>query len=123
VTDDARPQLIYDGDCAFCRRWIARWRRITGERVAYAPFQEAAARFPGIPREQLMAAVHLIEPGGRVSRAAEAVLRSLSYRRGWGWPLWLYERVAPFAALCEWGYRWVARHRGGGGSTSPARNA
>jgi len=112
VTQDPKPLLIYDGDCDFCRAWIARWQRLSGGRVDCAPYQEAAARFPGIEPERFKPAVHLIEPDGRVSQAAEAVFRSLSYRRGGGWLLWLYLRVAPFAALSEWGYALVARHRG-----------
>ena len=58
--------LVYDGDCAFCRRWIARWRRVTGERVEYGPYQEVAGRFPALPLERLQSAVQLIEPDGRV---------------------------------------------------------
>jgi len=112
VTQDCKPLLVYDGDCDFCRTWIARWQRVCGERVDYAPYQEAAARFPKIESVRFKHAVHLIEPDGRVSQAAEAVFRSLSYRRGGGWLLWLYLRVAPFAALSEWGYSLVARHRG-----------
>jgi predicted DCC family thiol-disulfide oxidoreductase YuxK len=108
----SKPLLVYDGDCDFCRKWIARLRWATGERVDYAPYQEAAARFPQIPPERFKSAVQLIESDGRVSQAAEAVFRSLSYRPGQGWLLWLYQRVAPFAALSEWGYRLVARHRG-----------
>ena len=108
----SRPLLVYDGACDFCRRWIVRWRRASGGHVDDAPYQEAVARFPGIGPERFKAAVHLIEPDGRVSQGAEAVVRSLAYRPGWGWPLWLYLRVAPFAALSEWGYRLVARHRG-----------
>lgn len=110
--NDSRPLLVYDGDCDFCRAWIARWRRVSGERVDYAPYQEVATRFPAIEPERFKHAVQLIEPDGRVSQGAEAVFRSLSYRRGGGRLLWLYQRVAPFAALSEWGYALVARHRG-----------
>ena len=35
----ARPLLLYDGDCGFCRLWVSRWRGITGEHVDYEPFQ------------------------------------------------------------------------------------
>ncbi|MCZ6572672.1 MAG: dual specificity protein phosphatase family protein, partial [Planctomycetota bacterium] len=42
------PLLVFDGDCGFCRRWVERWKRETGDRVAYTPYQEVGDRFPGI---------------------------------------------------------------------------
>ncbi len=105
------PLLIWDGDCGFCRAWIARWKRATGERVEYAPYQEVASRFPEIPVEQFKQAVQLIEPDGRWSQGAEAVFRSLAYAPGGGWLLWLYRKVPGFAGASEWCYRIVARHR------------
>ena len=104
------PLLVYDGECGFCRRWIERWRNVTGGRVADAPYQEVSARFPEIPGDRFRAAVHLREPDGRWSRGAEAVFRSLSYG-GHGLWLWLYRRLPGCAALSEAAYRWVARHR------------
>ena len=108
----AKPLLIFDGDCTFCRRWIARWQQTTGERVDYVPLQSdtIATQFPELSREQLESAVHLVEPDGRVTRAAEAVFRSLATARRW--PLWLYENVSGFAPLSEFAYRIVARNRG-----------
>jgi predicted DCC family thiol-disulfide oxidoreductase YuxK len=94
--------------------WIARWKRVTGERVEYAPFQQAAERVPGllgVPREAFAKAVHLIEPDGRVTRGAEAALRSLARAPGLGFPLWLYRFVPGMAPLAEAGYAWVASHR------------
>ena len=114
-TDDgkaAQPVLIFDGDCGFCRLWIERWRAATGGRVEYLPSQKAAARFPELTAERLSEAVHLVEPGGRTSRGAEAVFRSLAFagglRRLW---LWLYERVPPFRLAAEGAYRVVAANR------------
>jgi predicted DCC family thiol-disulfide oxidoreductase YuxK len=105
------PLLVYDGDCEFCKRWIARWREVTGDRVAYAPFQEAAARFPQIPESEFARAVHLIEPDGRRSRGAEAVFRALAHApRGVAW-LWAYRTIPGFAGLSEGCYRLVAEHR------------
>jgi predicted DCC family thiol-disulfide oxidoreductase YuxK len=111
VTAPEKPLLLYDGACGFCRVWVARWRRVTGERVAYASWQEAAGAFPGILREDLARAVHLVEPGGRVTRGAEAVFRSLAAVPGQGWALWLYRHLPGFAPLSEAAYAWVARHR------------
>jgi predicted DCC family thiol-disulfide oxidoreductase YuxK len=106
-----KPLLIYDGECGFCLEWIARWRAATGDRVDYAPYQEAAGQFPDIPRERFAEAVQLREPDGRWSSGAEAVFRALSYAPGRGWPLALYRRLPGFAWLAEHSYRWVAGHR------------
>jgi predicted DCC family thiol-disulfide oxidoreductase YuxK len=110
-TAPGKPLLIYDGECSFCRAWIARWRHVIGERVEYAPYQEAAPRIPDIPRERFAHAVHLVEPDGRCSQAAEAVFRSLAFAPGHGWALWLYRFLPGFAPASEWCYRRVARHR------------
>ena len=68
-----KPILIYDGDCGFCRKWIVRWRALTGDQVDFASYQEAASRFPQIPVENFKNAVQLIESESKVSSAAEAV--------------------------------------------------
>ena len=41
---EAKPLLIWDGDCDFCRKWVDRWRHVTRDRVDYAPYQEVAQR-------------------------------------------------------------------------------
>src|SRR5262249_8995256 len=61
-----RPLLEYDADCAFCRRWVARWRARTGDAVRYRPLRRRAR------------AVQLIEPSGRRYQGAEAVFRVLA---------------------------------------------
>ena len=85
--------MVFDGDCGFCRIWIARWRRgSTG--IDYVPYQEAADWFPAISREAFARAVHLVEPGGKVSRGAEAVFRALALGRPRRrLPLWLYRQA------------------------------
>ena len=107
----AKPLMIYDGDCGFCRHWVARWKARTGDRVDYAPYQEAAARFPEIPPDRFKKAVHLVEPDGRVSSGAEAVFRSLSYAPSGGRLLGLYRRIPFFAKASEWAYDFVAHNR------------
>ena len=109
------PLLIYDGACAFCRFWVERWKQRTGDRVAYAPYQEVAPQFPEIPLERFQAAAQFRDAGGRFSSGAEAVFRALACapgasRRGL---LWAYTHVRAFAVLSEAVYRWVARRRGG----------
>jgi predicted DCC family thiol-disulfide oxidoreductase YuxK len=105
------PLLVFDGDCGFCRAWIARLRKVTGGEVDYAPFQEVAGRFPDIPLERFRAAVQLIEPRGHRSQGAEAVFRALSYSPHHDGPLWLYRHVPGFGWVSDLCYRFVARHR------------
>ena len=71
---ERRAVMLYDGSCAFCGRWVQRWRHFTGDAIDYQPYQEAAARFPQIPSDALGRAVHLIEPDGHITRGAGAVL-------------------------------------------------
>lgn len=106
-----KPLMIFDGDCGFCRRWIARWRELTNDGIDYAPYQEVAGRFPEIPLETFTRAVQLVEPGGRRSRGAEAVFRSLSYAPHRAWMLWCYQHVPLAALVTEWAYGLVASHR------------
>ena len=107
-----RPLMIFDGDCSFCRWWIERWRRRTGDHIDYAPYQDVADRFPEIGREAFKQAVHLVEPDGRVSRGAAAVFRALAHVPGRRWTWWMY-RIPGVAWITERTYRFIARHRGG----------
>jgi len=106
-----KPILVYDGNCNFCRLWIERWRAFTGDRVQYSPFQEVAAQFPEIPREDFARAVQLILPDGKVSSAAQAVFRTFAFAPGCAWMLWLYQHLPGAATVTELIYGFVARHR------------
>ena len=106
-----KPLMIWDGDCYFCKRWVERWREITAGKVDYAPYQEAAARFPEIPVEQFKRAVAFMEPDGEAFSAAEAVYRSLRYRSSRKWLAWSYDHVPGFAAISETAYKFIAHNR------------
>jgi len=105
-----RPVLVYDGDCGFCRRWVARWRKVTGDAVEYLPSDAAIARFPAVPAERYLESVQLIGGRGLVLSGAAAVFAALD-SAGRTWPLWCYRRVPGFAVVAEAVYRLVARHR------------
>ncbi len=106
-----KPLMIYDGDCGFCRRWIGRWEKITGDAVSYSPYQKEASRFPEIPLEKFQESVYLLEPDGRVTRGAEAVFRSLSRNPLLKWLPFAYEKIPGVSLLSEALYRWVAANR------------
>ena len=105
--------MIFDGDCSFCRYWIARWRPLTGDWVDYSPSQDPqiAERFPEIPVQSFKQAVQLVEPDGQVYGGAEAVLRTLGAVGERRRALWLYEHVPGVAGVLELGYLFVASNR------------
>ena len=84
----ARPVLIYDGACGFCRRRVGRWRALTGDSVEYTTAEDAAARFPQVV--DLDTAVACVDVDGAVYRGAEAVFRAHAWAPGRGWKLWAY---------------------------------
>ena len=105
------PLLIFDGECAFCRIWIEYWKRLTGDRVAYVPFQQAAGQFPDIPRERFARSIHLALPDGEMLSGAHAVFRALSFAPGRPWLLDMYRHAPGFAVTSEWVYGFIAARR------------
>ena len=106
----ARPLLIFDGDCAFCRFWIGRWKSLSGDRLDYAPYQEVGSRFPEISIEKFRRAVQLVLPSGEVFGGAEAVVRGLAEVPRHGHWLVLY-RVHLIRPVVDLAYRTIAGHR------------
>lgn len=103
--------MLFDGHCHFCRRWVERWREMTGDRVDYVTSQEAGAHYPQIPPAEFERAVQFVDSDGRISGGAEAVFRSLGHARNGGWLAWCYERVPGFAPVTETAYAVVAGNR------------
>jgi predicted DCC family thiol-disulfide oxidoreductase YuxK len=106
-----KPLLIWDGDCDFCRLWIERWRETTAGKVDYLTSQEEADRFREIPTDDFNRSVVLIQPDSTVIFGAQAVYRSLAYRRSREWLAWSYDHLPGFAAVSETSYGLIARHR------------
>ncbi|MBI4352034.1 MAG: DUF393 domain-containing protein [Elusimicrobia bacterium] len=105
------PIMLYDGDCAFCRGWVEKWRGATGGAVRYEPYQLAGRDYPQVTAAQCAEAVQLILPGGAVFSGAYAVFKALALGGKRSWPLWFYEKAPLFGPAAEWFYRLVARHR------------
>jgi predicted DCC family thiol-disulfide oxidoreductase YuxK len=106
-----KPLLIYDGDCGFCNYWAQYWRKLTGDRVDYAPYQEAGGQYPDISQEEFKSAVQYIAPDGTRARAAEASFRTLSHAPGKAFWLTLYRYLPGFAWFTELAYALIAAHR------------
>ena len=108
-----KPVLIYDGECDFCKYWLARGRKRLGDRLEYMPLKDpqVAARFPNLAPGRLRESVHLVEPDGTVYFGARAVFEALDLG-GLQWPIRAYRHLPGAAAMSEAAYRLVARHRG-----------
>jgi predicted DCC family thiol-disulfide oxidoreductase YuxK len=110
-TSPRRPIVIFDGDCGFCRACIDYGRRLTGESVDYAPYQEVSAQFPRIRREEFAQAVKLVLPTGEIRSGAEAVFSAVAGVPGYGWILQAYDYLPGVAFVSEAVYGVIARHR------------
>jgi predicted DCC family thiol-disulfide oxidoreductase YuxK len=112
VSAEPRPVLVYDGRCRFCVGQVTRLARWVDGRVRFESFRDpgVVARYPGLTREACEGAVHLVEPGGRVTSGAEAILRALAVRPPLRPVVWLY-RLPGLRQLLDAGYRAIARNR------------
>ncbi len=105
-----RPTLLYDGDCYFCRSWVARWKKTSQGSVEFRAYQEAGHLFPEIPAKDFESAIQLIDSHQRFS-GAEAVFRTLALGGKTG-PLFFYQKIPLFKSFSEGAYRLIASHRG-----------
>lgn len=103
---------MFDGACGICRTWVDYWRQLTGNRVAYRPYQEAATDFPAIPREAFEKATQLIFPDSTTLSGAAATYKLLSLVPGHGAWWWLYRHVPGAAGLSEAAYGFLSTYRG-----------
>ena len=106
-----KPTLLYDGECSFCIRWVARLKCLTKDRVDYLPSQRANEKFTQITAEEYKRSVQLVDLGGNVFEGAEAVFRVLACVPRITWPLWIYYNIPGFALILEWGYRIISKNR------------
>lgn len=106
------PVLIYDDDCEFCRRWARRFRRWTrNDGLLLVPLQhDGAAEMSGRSRPELLAAMHVITPGGAVVAGAAAVREILHLVPG-GWLPRMVFRLPGAMRIADRTYGWVAARR------------
>ncbi len=93
-----KPLLIYDGTCGFCKIWIDYGRKLTGDRVEYAPSQEVGERYPQISKQEFSQAVQLVRADGSVAGGARAVFEVVGCERF-------------YFGAAERAYGIIARHR------------
>lgn len=106
-----KPVLIWDGNCGFCKYWVTRWKRMTGDSLNYRTFQEASQDFPDIPLKEFKKASRIIEFDGSVYSGPDSAYRSYDYGdKSYPWHSW-YSTYPVFTWLSDHGYNWIAKHR------------
>lgn len=115
VEPHTKPIVVYDGECAFCRRQIARIRR----QDRAGAFEYTARQTPGLDeafpelaRGDFNTGMRLIMPTGRIYVGADAVYRIARQLPVWRRVAWLY-RVPGLRGLARAAYAFIAarRHR------------
>ena len=67
--------VIYDGHCQFCSRQVRRLARLDGKhRLSFLSLHDPRIEsdFPALSHDELMEAMHLVEPSGKIHRGAAA---------------------------------------------------
>lgn len=117
LTDpDTRPKahvVIYDGDCRFCQKQVARLSRLDlGGQLSFLSLHDprTAARYPDLSHDQLMDQMYVVDScGGRHGGAA--AIRYLSRQLPLLWPLAPLLHLPGTLPLWSWLYHQVAVRR------------
>ena len=106
------PILIWDGQCGFCKYWITRLKKYTGNKINFASFQDAARHFPDIPFKEFEKASRLIEANGTVYSGPDSLYRGLEYsnKKTLPWHTW-YTKNRLFTKVNDYGYNFIAKNR------------
>ncbi len=109
----ARTAIVFDGECAFCRRqiaWITRRDRAGAFEFVPRSTADLLQRFPMLASADLSTGMRAVLPDGRVAVGADAVYVVARRLRGWRWLALLY-RVPVLHWLCRRAYGWIAANR------------
>ena len=108
-----RSTLVYDGDCSFCRRWVAR----IGRRDRSGTFEFVARqtdglteRFPKLAEGDFSTGMRLITPDDTIHVGADAAYQIVRRLRYWRSIAWWYHipGVHWFTRVV---YGWIAANR------------
>ena len=106
--------LIYDADCAMCRKsalWLMR-RAYSSGGLEILPCRSPVRqeRFPQVKEGECLSAMQLVLPDGRRLSGADAVPELLRRIHGWGWLAGVFA-LPPVRPVARGVYGWVARNR------------
>jgi len=107
-----KPQLVWDGECGFCKYWITYWKSNTGNTIDYKTYQEIASNYKDVPLKEFKKASRLIETDGNIYSGPDSAFRSFTYfsppNHFWHT---LYSKNHLFTWLVDHSYNFIAKHR------------
>lgn len=106
-----KPLMVFDGTCGFCKYWIVKWKKMTGEAIDYQPYQKVYDQFKDIPKQYFKEAVRLIFPDGKILTGPDAAYFTY-YQKGKHTYLhkW-YKKYSIFKKGSDWAYQLIADNR------------
>jgi predicted DCC family thiol-disulfide oxidoreductase YuxK len=111
---DARPLLIFDGDCGFCTAsasWIERGWRVGARSVPWQALGADGLSELGLTAEHAQEAAWWVDESGRLSRGHRALGHALMASRGWRGVAGSLLLTPPVAWLAACVYPLVVRFR------------
>ncbi len=115
----SKSTLVYDGNCSFCRSWVARIaRRDRNDAFEFVARQTEGLieRFPKLDQGDFNTGMRLITPDGAIHVGADAAYQSARRLRYWRRIAWLYH-VPGIHWLTRSVYAWIAANRQSLGGT------
>ena len=108
-----KSTLVYDGDCSFCRRWVARIARRDSKGELELVARQTAGlieRFAKLGEDDFNTGMRLITPDATVHVGADAAYEIARRLRYWRRIAWLYH-VPGIHRLTQTLYAWIAANR------------
>jgi len=107
----SKPLMVYDGNCGFCKYWILKWKRATGNAVEYKPYQEVATQFKDISTHHFQEAVRFIQTDGIIVNGPDAAYITYKDDMKFGFLHRWYRNKKWFTKLSDIAYQWIADNR------------
>ncbi len=108
-----KSTVVFDGDCSFCRRWVARITSRDRDGVFELVARQTEGlteRFPGLAEGDFDTGMRLITPDDAIHVGADAAYQIARRLRYWCAIAWLYH-VPGIHWLTRAAYAWIAAHR------------
>jgi len=104
--------VLYDGDCAFCVRWLTFWAPVLRRRgFAIDTLQTGwASKALGMTQDEVLKDIRLVTAAGESYAGADVYLY-IARRIWWAWPFGILFSLPGFNRLIWIGYRWFAANR------------